>query len=75
MITVCMLSIILLSDEMAELAFQIDLFRCCACPVDLQAEYSVRFPFENQKYDVTDVRMKTWGTLKQCLIQEQIEGL
>jgi hypothetical protein len=59
MITVCMLSIMLLSDEIAELAFQIDLFRCCACSADLQAAYRVRFPFENQEYDITDVPMKT----------------
>jgi hypothetical protein len=38
-----MLSIKLLSDDMAELAFQIDLFSCCACFSDLEAADMVSF--------------------------------
>ena len=45
MIAVCVLSIILLLDEMAELAFHIDLFSCCACFSDLQIECRIIRPF------------------------------
>jgi hypothetical protein len=43
MMAVCMLSIKLLSDDMAELAFQIDLFSCCACFSDLEAAGRISF--------------------------------
>lgn len=42
MIAVCVLSNILLLDEMAELAFHIDLFSCCACFSDLEAIFDSR---------------------------------
>ena len=52
-----MLSIKLLSDDMAELAFQIDLFSCCACFSDLEATDMVSFFYPFRRPSIWDHRM------------------
>lgn len=58
---------------MAELAFQIDLFSCCACFSDLEAADMVSFfyPFWQHRMHYYET---AYTTLKQCSIQEQLEG-
>jgi hypothetical protein len=79
MMAVCMLSIKLLSDDMAELAFQTDLFSCCTCFSDLEAADRISFskPLLTTKNIGSQICMlyyETAGTLRQCSIQKQFEG-